>query len=242
MNATEPQSYQEFDSLPVRVVGILHSPRAVFAAVIVHPRWAAVMMMACVVTAVCSAALMETEVGRLALVDQWERTWLAFGRPVDDAQYARFEAMSAHGAVYAVARALASGPLLAFGLSALLFTVFSRVGGRASYRQVLAIVVHASVILALRQALAAPVAYTRETMASPTSMVLFFTMLDEASPAARFFGIIDLFVLWWVVVLAVGMSMLYRRPARPIILAFVGSYVGCAAAAAVAMAVIGGAV
>ena len=44
-------------------------------------------------------------------------------------------------------------------------------------------------------------------------------MLDEASPVARFLGVVDLFVVWWIVVLAIGMSVLYRRPTRSLALA-----------------------
>ena len=31
-------------------------------------------------------------------------------------------------------------------------------------------------------------------------------MLDEAAPVARFLGVLDLFVLWWCVVLAGGVD------------------------------------
>jgi hypothetical protein len=108
------------------------------------------------------------------------------------------------------------------------------------FRQVLAIVAHAGVILMLRQVIAAPAAYMRETLASPMTLGLFFTMLDETSPLARFASIVDLFLLWWVVVLAIGMSVLYRKPARRLALAFMGVYVVLAGVLTIAMALTGG--
>ena len=39
--------------------------------------------------AIAGALVMFTDIGQQALVDQWERTAVAFGRPVDDAAYAR---------------------------------------------------------------------------------------------------------------------------------------------------------
>lgn len=229
------------DSLSGRLAGVVRSPRTTFEAVPAAPRWAAVLVLTFVVTAACSVVLLQTEVGRLALVDQWERTAIAFGQNVDDAQYAAMEEASRNGVAYAVITALASGPLLAFGLSALLFGVFTGVlRGAATYGQVLAVVAHAGVILALRQVIATPVNYTRETLASPTTLNLFFAMLDEASPLARFFGIIDLFVVWWIVVLAVGMSVLYRRSARALALTFIGAYIALALILAIVMAVTGG--
>jgi hypothetical protein len=105
---------------------------------------------------------------------------------------------------------------------------------------VLAVVAHAGVILALRQVVAAPMAYASETLASPITLGIFFRMLDEASPLARFFGIIDLFVVWWVFVLAIGMSVLYQRPARRLAGVFVGAYVTIALVLTAVMAATGG--
>jgi hypothetical protein len=134
-----------------------------------------------------------------------------------------------------------SGPIVVFTTAALLFLVFSGIAGRiATFRQVLAVAAHASVILAARQVVAAPVNYARETLASPTTLTAFFTFLDEASPVARFAGIIDLFVIWWIGVLAIGMSVLYRRPARRLALFLVGAYIALALALAVVMALTGG--
>lgn len=229
------------ESLQGRVLGVLHSPRQTLEAAAAAPVWAGVLALTFVFTLVSNAALFETEVGRLALADQWERTALAFGQNVDDRMYAAMLDASGNGVAYAALSALASGPVLAVGMSVLLFAVFNgALGGRARYRQVLAVTALASVILALRQVIAAPVSYARETLASPTTLNLFFTAFDESSPVARFFGVIDVFVVWWIVVLAVGMSVLYRRPARTLILAFIGAYIALALMLAIVMAVTGG--
>lgn len=224
-----------------RVLGVLHSPRRTLEAVAAAPFWAGALALTFIVTLVTNAVLYETEVGRLALADQWERTAIAFGQTVDDQTYAAMLDAGGNGVAYAAVTALASGPVLALGVAALLFAIFNgALRGQARFRQVLAVTAVASVILALRQVIAAPVSYARETLASPTTLNVFFTMLDEASPVARFFGILDLFVLWWVVVLAVGMSVLYRRPARTLAIAFIGAYIALALILAIVMAVTGG--
>jgi hypothetical protein len=189
------------------------------------------------------AALLGTAVGRQALVDQLERTALAFGQDVDDAQYERFEAVSGNGAAYAAMRAIATGPVLAIGAAAIIAGIFSGLlGGTATYRQALAVTAHAGVVLALREVAAAPVGYVRETLGSPATLTMFAPMLDEASPAARLFGAIDLFVVWWLIVLAVGVSQLYGRPLRATAVAFVGAYIGVAVLLVIAMVVSGGTV
>ena len=229
------------DPLPARMAGVIRRPRATFDALKAVPGWWDVLLVTFLVTTALSAALLETGVGQLALLDQWERTAIAFGQDVSDAQYAAMRAASDNGAVYAVASSVAGGPVLALGLAALLVAGFRLAGSRgATYAQVLSVVAHAGVILMLRQIVATPIVYARETLASPVTLNLFFTVLDEASPPARFLAAVDLFVVWWIVAVAIGMSVLYGRPARRLAVVFVGIYVLLAAALAGAMAVTGG--
>jgi hypothetical protein len=70
---------------------------------------------------------------------------------------------------------------------------------------------------------------------------MFFVMLDEVSPLARFFGIIDLFVIWWVVILAIGMSVLYQRSAWRLAGIFLGVYFALALVLTAVMVATGGA-
>jgi hypothetical protein len=229
------------NSLPARVAGVVRAPRTTLAAVAASPRWAGVLLLTTLVSFGCSAALLQTEAGRLALVDQWERTAIAFTGGVDDAEYARLEALSHQGVAYAAITAITSGPVMTFGLAVVLTLVLRAVlKSPASFVQVLAIVAHAGVILALRQVITTPLNYVSETLASPTTLVRLAGTLDESSPLARFLGVIDLFVAWWIVVLAIGVAVLARRPARRLALAFAGVYVALALLLAAAMALSGG--
>ena len=227
-------------TLAARAAGVVLRPRATLTAVADAPRWAAVLVATTAVTFACQAAFLSTEVGQLALVDQWERTAIAFGGGIDDAQYARLHELSRLGVAYAALAAAMSGPVLTFVLAAVLLGVARVLGAAVSLAQLLAIVAHAGVILALRQVVAAPLNYALETSASPTTLVRFAGALDEGSPAARFLGTIDLFVVWWVVVLAIGVGVLVHRPARRLALAFAGAYVALALLLAAAMALTGG--
>ena len=62
------------NSLSTRMLGVIHAPRATFESLAAHPRWGDVLVLTFLVTALSSAFLFETETGRLALLDQWERT------------------------------------------------------------------------------------------------------------------------------------------------------------------------
>ena len=227
--------------LTARMFGVVRHPRVTLEQVARAPRVADVLVATFLVSALSSTLLFQTETGRLALLDQWERTAVAFGQPIDNARYAAMQRATEHGIVYAGATAFASGPLLVGALAVLLFGAFRLAGEPgATLRQVCAIVAHAGVILMLRQVVASPLAYARETLASPTSLNLFFSMLDETSPLARFFGIIDLFLVWWLTVVAIGMSVLYRKPARQLAAAFMGVYALVAGVLTIVMALAGG--
>jgi hypothetical protein len=217
------------------------SPRATFGAIAHRPQWLSILAITFLVSAVSTAIVLETGVGQLALLDQWERTASAFGRPLTDAEYDALADASRSGTAYAAVRAFASGPLLVVALSAVLFLALRRTApDTVAFKQVLAVVAHAGVILALRQVVAAPVAYASETLASPITLGSFVPVLDDSSSLARFFGIIDLFVVWWVFVLAIGMSVLYQRPARRLAGVFVGAYLTIALVLTAVMAATGG--
>lgn len=228
-------------SLTARVSGVIRSPRATLTAVAAAPKWLDVLLLATMAGFLANAALFQTEIGKLALLDQWERTAIAFSGSVGPEQYAQLQSMTEQGAAYAFITALASGPLLVFGLSIVLLGVLrALLNTPARFTQVLGIVSHAGVILALRQVVAAPIAYASESLASPTSLVRFAGIIDESSPVARFLGVIDLFVVWWIVVLAVGIAALAHRRVRPVALAFTGAYVVLAVLLAITMALTGG--
>ena len=40
----------------------------------------------------------------------------------------------------------------------------------------------------------------------------------------KFFGMMDIFIIWWLVVLAIGLAVLYRRKTQPIALTLLGIY------------------
>jgi len=228
-----------------RAYGVVRHPRATFATIVRAPAWISALVTTTIVTFACSAAFLQTPVGQQALVDQWERTAFAFGQSVDDAAYDRMEARVASPGfrlTYVTATTLASGPVAVVALALLLRLVLNRTTGRqASLSQVLAIVSHAGFVLALRQLVATPVDYVRESITSPTTLVQFFSMLDETSWAARVLGAIDLLVVWWLLVLAIGLSTLYPRSASRLTLVFTGTYLVIALLAALTMAVSGGA-
>jgi hypothetical protein len=221
-----------------RIAGMLVRPRATLALVRTCPRWGDLLLVLTVLAASAAAAVFSTDIGRQALVDQWERTALAFGRPVDDAGYRQLLVWSEYGWVYGAGSAGLNVAGLTLAAAVLAYVVFGR-PPQAEFRHVLAVAAHAAVILGVRQVVAAPLVYIRETTASATSLVTWFPLLDETSPPARFLGVLDLFVLWWAIVFAVGVAVVYERPVRKVVGIVIGAYATFALALAAAMAALG---
>ena len=69
-----------------------------------------------------------------------------------------------------------------------------------------------------------PLFYIRESMASATSLSIFFPMVDDATFLGRLMGSIDLFRIWWIVSLSIGLGVLYKRRTGPIAWSLLGLY------------------
>jgi hypothetical protein len=65
-------------------------------------------------------------------------------------------------------------------------------------------------------------------------------MIDEESFLGRLAGTIDLFMVWYVVVLAMGLGVLYRRRTQPIAIALFVVYAVIAVGFAAIMSRLGG--
>ncbi|MGE5244923.1 MAG: YIP1 family protein [Betaproteobacteria bacterium] len=225
-----------------RVVGVLTSPRATYAAVAARPRALAVFALVLAIVIGATAIFLSTDIGRQALIDQQVRSMESFGRQVTDAQYQRLEQMEPYAAYFSAAGQLIFLPLGALAVAGIAFAVFNAIlGGDASFRQVFAIVAHSGVVLALQSIFTLPLDYARQSLSSPTNLAVFLPMLDENSFPARMLGSIDLFVIWWAVSLAIGFGVLYRRRTGPIATTMIALYVGIAIVIALVKAVASGA-
>ncbi len=69
-----------------------------------------------------------------------------------------------------------------------------------------------------------PLDYARGSLSSPTNLGVFLPFLDETTFPARLLGAIDLFLIWWLVNLAIGLGVLYKRRTGPIATGFLSVY------------------
>ena len=223
-----------------RVVGVVVGPGETMASIAAHPRWVDVLAFTTVLVALGFGLFLSTDVGKAAYVDQAVASLEAFGRTVNAEMYGVLQRQAEIAAYLQVGSVLFFTPLVTAAVAGILFGIFTVLGGEARYAQVLAVVAHAGVISLLQQVFTLPVNYQRQSMSSATNLAVFFPNLAEGSFVASLLGFIDLFWIWYLVVLAIGLAAVYRRKWTSVALGLFVVYVLIGLAIAAIKAVLGG--
>jgi len=168
---------------------------------------------------------MATEVGRNAVVDQQITQSEAYGRHLTQEQIDRLETVSKYYVYGTPVLQLVGLALASVVVAGIAFAVFNALlGGDATFKQVFAIVVHSGVVLAALSLFTTPLAYARQTLSTATNLGVFFPFLDDSSFAARLLSSIDLVYIWWMVSVAIGLGILYRKRTGPIATTMIAIY------------------
>jgi hypothetical protein len=195
-----------------RFIGIITSPKATFQAVVAHPRWFGIFALTTLIVACCTALPMFTESGRQAALDQQVHQMESFGMKIDEAAYARMEQGMAIAPYTTFAGVVVVTPIFVLIVSGILFVVFNAImSGTSTFKQLFSVIVHAGVISALAQLFTAPLNYMSGSMSGKTNLAVLLPMIDENSFLGSLLGTIDLFMVWYVIVLAIGLAVLYKR-------------------------------
>jgi hypothetical protein len=182
-----------------------------------------------------------TEEGKQAALDQRVSQMEAFGSHVDDAQYERMRQGMAMAPYFAGGSILVIAPIMVTIISGILFAVFNAaMGGEASFKQLFSVVVHAGAVSTLSAVFTGPLNYFRGAVGSATNLGVLLPMIDEKSFVGRLLGMTDLFIIWWLIVLAIGLAVLYRRRTQPIAISLLAIYAVIALAFAAVMSRAGG--
>ena len=99
---------------------------------------------------------------------------------------------------------------------------------------------HAGVISTLAQLFTGPLNYFRGAVTSATNLAVLLPMVDPKSFVGRVLGMTDLFLIWYILVLAIGLAVLYRRRTQPIALTLYGVYAAGVLVIAAVMSALGG--
>jgi Yip1 domain len=201
-------------SLLARAIGIVVSPRETFGLVAARPRAFGMLFFTILATALMTGGFMFTAVGQQAFLDMMERRGTA-GPAMD-----MYQKLAPYMGYITIGQLLIFTPIILLVIAGILLAVFTLLGGGASFKQVFAVVVYSGVISVLGQIVVLPLNYFTGSMTSSTNLGVLFPMLDERSFAALLLGTVDLFRVWLVMVLAIGLAVIYKRRTGPIAVAF----------------------
>jgi hypothetical protein len=206
-----------------RFIGILTSPRSTFENVVAHPKPLGMLILVCALSALAFGVFFSTQTGQDAWVDA--ATSSSFSADMNDQQYAAMQKMAKYAGYFAIGQAIVGTPIMMLICAGILFAIFNAaMGGNATFKQVFAVVAHSWPVLVVSQFFTLPVSYARGTLSSATSLGVLLPMLDEKSFAGRLLGTIDLFWIWALITLSIGLAVLYRRKTQPIALSLFAVY------------------
>ena len=200
-------------SLVSRLLGVITSPKATFQAIAAHPKWFGAMAVTIIVSAVCAGGFMLSKVGQEA----WLDAAIGANAQINDQQIAAMERMAPYVGYFAIISIVVFIPVLYVVVSGILYAVFNAaMGGNATFKQVMAVVTHTGVIGLLGQLFTVPLNYARGSMTSATNLAVVFPFVPETSFLGRLLGTVELFLIWQLIVLAIGLGVLYRKRTQPI--------------------------
>jgi hypothetical protein len=225
-----------------RFIGVITSPGDTFRSVIAHPKSFGMLVLVTIGIAAGAAAPMFTEAGKEAAINQQVSQTEAFtGQPVSDEQYENMRKMSSFMPYMTAGGVVVFVPLMCLITAGILYAIFNAaMGGNATFKQVFAIVAHASVISVLSAVFAGLVNTARGSSGSATSLGVLLPMLDEKSFVGRLMGMLDLFMIWYLIVLAIGLAILYKRKTQPVAMTLFGVYFVIVVLVAAVMSGMGG--
>lgn len=211
--------------LVARIVGVLLSPRATYAAVAAKPRSFGVLAVVLAIIGVAQGVFLSSEVGQQLVLDQQIRAMEAFGMTISDQLYDQMEQGMKRAAITGPITQVIFWPIALAIEAGILLVIFSLLmGGAATFKYVYAVVAHSSVIVALQQVFSIALSYASGKMAG-ANLGVFVPMLDERNFVTLFLESIDLFFVWATISLAIGLGVLYRRRTGPIATTMLGLYV-----------------
>jgi len=209
---SEIQEAQAPMSFPARLAGIFTAPSLVFEELKRRPTWLAALLAVTLVTAALNVAVLWSNTGETVMRQQLQEATEKSGREVPP------EAVDTQIAVLRYlgpASIVVIFPVMTLALSGLVYLIFSVVlGGEGTFKQAFSAYAHTALIGIVGAAVATAMIFLKGNTKSSTAITAFLPFLEENSFVYRFCQGLDLFIIWQLVVLSIGMGIISRMSTR----------------------------
>jgi len=197
---------------PARALGIFTAPSSVFEELARRPTWLAALLLITFSIMVLNGVVIWSKTGEAATRQQIQEALEKRGQTLPP------EAVDSQIAIYRYAApvsVLVVLPLATLGLAGLVYLIFSiALGGEGTFRQTFSVYTHVSLIGIVGAAVATGMVFLKGNLKSSTALSAFLPFLEETSFAYKFFQGMDLFILWQLAVVAIGMGIINKMATR----------------------------
>jgi len=201
-----------------RVIGVITSPKATFEAVVRKPQVLGVLALMALLTGAAQSAMTFTEDGRHAMLEAQIQQTQKLGIEVTPEMETRMAANMVYARYTSFIFSFVFFPIGLLIVAGILYAVFNAImGGTAQFKQVMAVCAHNMTIATIGLIFTTAINMMRGSISMSVANVgALLPMLPEGSFAASFLGGVDIFRVWGIITLSIGLGVLYKRKASNI--------------------------
>lgn len=197
-------------SLAQRIINIFVAPSKVFQFLAGKPLWAAPLILMTLYSAGLNLAVVSTSAGEAALKEQILQSPQAAQMPPE-----RMATALSIGKVMAGVGVLVAVPVITFVGAGIVYLIFSIVlGGEGTFKQTLAVYTHGGLIYLVTGIVGTSIVLMKGSFKSSTSLAAFLPFLEETSFVYKLLQGLDLFIIWQLAVVSIGMAIINKMPTK----------------------------
>jgi len=189
-----------------RLVNIFVAPSKVFQFLDQKPLWVTPLLVISLYVPLIQGIIFNSETGKEGMRQEMLKNPMA----AQLSQEQMDERIAMMGKIVPIST-LVIAPLITFALAGVVYFLFSvLLGGEVTYKQSLSAWTHTGLIGLVGGAVQTSLVFLKGTVRPNTSLAAFLPFLDEESFVYHLLQTFDLFIIWQLAVLAIGMGMLSR--------------------------------
>lgn len=205
MSENQPQSPMGFFA---RFAAIFFEPSKVFQELRQRPTWLAPLLAVTLAVAALQATVAFSKVGGEIYREEIQKR----AANIPPEQLERQVTVARYAAPIG---ALLFAPIVIVLLAGLLYLIFSVVlGGEGTFRQTFSAYAHASLIGIVGGVIGTVLIFVKGNARSSTALSAFLPFLEESSFLYKVFQGFDLFILWQLAILSIGMGIIQQTGSK----------------------------